>query len=111
MIRTKCAKARNAGGLRRKLERELPSEHGHALAAYIATHPNATADELAAYVLQVPGMTASQSEPRPDWYYDPACTEHDTDGLVRIDDTGQGTYGPCPCRRAEPYPTTLEAAS
>ena len=93
-------------GYRSWLTADLRNKHRTPLAAYLDRRPNATADELAAYVLQVPGISVAQSEPRPDWYYAPDCTDHDPDGLVRIDDTGQGTYGPCPCRRAEPYPTT-----
>lgn len=97
---------RSPDAYRTSVGSRLKDEHRAALAAYLDRRPHATADELAVYVLQVPGLTATQSEPRPDWYYDPTCSEHDTDGLVRIDDTGQGTYGPCPCRSAEPYPTT-----
>ena len=91
------------GAHRAFLARTLPNEHADAIADYLAEHPDAAAEELAAALM--PALASEhQHERRPAWYYDPACTEHDTDGLVRIDDTGQGTYRPCPCRRAEPYP-------
>lgn len=106
LIESKCSTARNPAGLRRKLRRELPSEHAAALAAYIELHAEATTTELAAYVLKVPGLSVAQSEPRRDWYANPDCPDCEGSGTAKLDDAGQGTYGPCPCRRPEPYPTT-----
>lgn len=99
---------RSPDGYRTSVGPRLRDDHRAALAAYLDRRPHATADELAAYVLNVPGLTVTQSEARRDWYADPQCEHCDGDGLTKLDDGGQGTYGPCPCRRADPYPRSDE---
>lgn len=108
LLNWKCSTARNPGGLRRKLLAELPAEHGESLAAYLAAHPDATAEELAAHVLKVPGTSVPQSEPRRDWYADPTCATCAGDGMANTAPEGTpATYGPCDCRRTEPYMATI----
>lgn len=84
---------------------KLKDEHRDALAAYLDRRPNATADELAAHVLKVPGMSVAQSEPKREWYANPNC-ECGGDGLTNLAPEGApAVNGPCPCRRPEQYPT------
>ena len=103
-IRTE--KPRMVGPYRASLLRKLPAEHEPALRAYLAEHPDATAEQLAGAVLGVPGMIAMHDS-TPTWHFDPTCPDHDDHGLERIDDHGQGTYAPCHCRSTDPYPTPL----
>jgi hypothetical protein len=80
------------------------TEQAAELSAYIKRHPNATAADIAGRVLGVPGLGNTTPPPAPDWHADPHCEHCDGSGIARLDDIGQGTYGPCECRRPEPYP-------
>ena len=80
------------------------TEQAAELSAYIERHPNATAADIASKVLGVPGLGNTTPPPAPDWHADPHCEHCDGSGIARLDDIGQGTYGPCECRRTEPYP-------
>lgn len=98
----------NEAGYRTWLTNELRETHRDAIARYTDRRPDATADEIAVYVLAVPGKTAAQSEPRRDWYADPTCTTCDGDGMANTAPEGTpATYGPCDCRRSEPYMATI----
>lgn len=95
----------NEVAYRKSVGPKLKDEHRDALLAYLQRRPNATADELAAHVLKVPGMSVQQSEPKRDWYANPNC-ECEGDGLRNEAEEGMpASYGPCPCRRPEQYPT------
>lgn len=75
-------------------------ERGAELRAYVARHPQATAQELAAHVLRVPGISVRQSEAPPAWQADPACPHCDGSGLVNTGpEGGPATYDACDCRR------------
>ena len=89
---------------RRSIERPLRDEHRDAIAAYLERRPMATAEEIAAHVLGVRGLSVGQAAPKPEWYLDPTCAEHDYDGRVKIEDGGQGTLAPCLCRSRTEYP-------
>lgn len=94
----------NPEGLRFALQRDLPDEHGKALGRYLTSHPDATAEELAANVLNVPGLDIPP--PPPAWYADPHCEHCPGDGTANLAPEGAAAeYGPCPCRRPEPYPS------
>lgn len=94
----------NPDGLRNALRRDLPGEHGHAIAAYIAAHPDATAADIAHRVLNVPGIGTPATPRPPDWYADPDCAACNGDGIANHAPEGApASYGPCPCRRTEPY--------
>ena len=80
------------------------TEQAAELSAYIERHPNATAADIAGRVLGVPGLGNTTTPPAPDWHANPHCEHCDGSGIARLDDIGQGTYGPCECRRTEPYP-------
>lgn len=80
------------------------TEQAAELSAYIERHPNATAADIASKVLGVPGLGNTTTPPAPDWHANPHCEHCDGSGIARLDDIGQGTYGPCECRRTEPYP-------
>jgi hypothetical protein len=59
LLRLRVATARtNPAGLKAKLRRDLPTEHGPALDRYLKAHPDATAHQLATEVLKVPGVYA-----------------------------------------------------
>lgn len=108
LIAHKCTTARNPKGLRAKLAKELPKEHKEAIDEYLAGHPHATAVDLAADVLGVPGLTASSTARPPAWYADPYCPFCGGDGIANSAPEGTpATYGPCPCRRTEPWPVQL----
>ena len=95
----------NADGYRTWLTSELREKHRGAIARYIERRPDASAEEIAVYVLDVPGMTARQTEAKRDWYADPHCMSCDGDGIANSAPEGApATYGPCDCRRPEPYP-------
>ena len=104
LIDHKSASANDPAAWKRSMSGTLRDENRHALGAYLNRRPSATAEELAVYVLHVPGVSAQQSDPLPDWYADPNCEHCPGDGIARLDDIGKGTFGACPCRRAEPYP-------
>lgn len=97
----------SAGGLRHTLERDLPGEWGDKIAAYLEEHPDASAKELAACVLNVPGLSVHPSERKPDWYADPTCFECSGDGWRNITPDSAPTFAPCDCRQVEPYQVTL----
>lgn len=80
------------------------TEQAAELSAYIERHPNATAADIASKVLGVRGLGNTTTPPAPDWHANPHCEHCDGSGIARLDDIGQGTYGPCECRRPEPYP-------
>ena len=80
------------------------TEQAAELSAYIERHPNATAADIASKVLGVRGLRNTTTPPAPDWHANPHCEHCDGSGIARLDDIGQGTYGPCECRRTEPYP-------
>lgn len=105
LIEHKSLSADNPTAWKRSMAPKLRDEHRTALAAYLKRRPTATANELAAWVLNVPGISATQTDPLPDWYANPNCEHCPGDGVARLDDIGQGTFGPCGCRRPEPYPT------
>ena len=90
---------------RRSFEAELREEMRQPLADYLDRRPHSTAEELAAWVLNVRGLSVQQSEPKRDWYANPNC-ECEGDGWHNEAAEGMpASYGPCPCRRADPYPT------
>jgi len=94
----------NESGYRATVGAALKDEHRDALGAYLTRRPHATAVELAAHVLGVPGISVAQSEPKRDWYADPACEHGDGDGIANTAPEGApAVYGPCDCRRTEPY--------
>ena len=109
MLAWKCSTARNPGGLRKKLRTELPIEHNVTIAAYLARNPAATAEDIARDVLKVPGVAPAAVTPTaPDWYANPHCETCDGDGLANLAPEGApAAYGPCDCRRSEPYPEPL----
>lgn len=80
------------------------TEQAAELSAYIERHPNATAADIASKVLGVRGLGNTTTPPAPDWHANPHCEHCDGSGIARLDDIGQGTYGPCDCRRTEPHP-------
>lgn len=80
------------------------TEQAAELSAYIERHPNATAADIASKVLGVRWLGNTTTPPAPDWHANPHCEHCDGSGIARLDDIGQGTYGPCECRRTEPYP-------
>ena len=92
------------GPWRAALAKALPDEHGDAIRRFQTAHPNATAADIAGRVLGVPGLGNTTIPPAPDWHANPHCEHCDGSGIARLDDIGQGTYGPCECRRTEPYP-------
>ena len=94
----------NPAALRKMLERELPIEHGTAIKRYLRLHPEATAQEIAANVLNMP--TAKPIVGEVTWHLDPKCTLHDDAGQVCVDTRGQGTFKACDCYRREPYPNS-----
>jgi len=99
----------NSKAYREKVEPELREEWRGRIAAYVARRPNATAEEIAQYVLHVPGIFVEQSATKRDWYANPFCPICEGEGIARSDDptqdtNAQPTYGPCVCRQAEPYP-------
>ena len=105
-VATECRT--NEAGYRASVGASMREEWRDALGSYLDRRPNATAEELAAHVLHVPGMSVAQSEPKRDWYADPRCEHCDGDGLANTAPEGDAaTYGPCHCRRAEPYPNPL----
>jgi hypothetical protein len=80
------------------------TEQADQLARYVKWHPNATAADVAREVLGVPGVgTHEPRQPEPEWYYDPGCYEHGSDGRVTMPDGGAGTPVRCECARREPY--------
>jgi hypothetical protein len=100
----------NPDAYRTWLTNELRETHRRTIAAYVERRPNATAEEIACYVLNVPGLSAHQTEPKPDWYYDPACPDHDDSGLQQTEPEGPltaGTWAPCHCRSRDPYPSNV----
>ena len=103
--RVACTARTNPDGLRAKLRRELPDEHGKAIGKYLKAHPNATTADVCADVLKMPGIgTTTTAKVAPTFHLDPGCDLHGADGMVNMPDGGAGTIAPCPCRRAEPYP-------
>lgn len=98
-------KSANTPGLEPMLKKTLPDEHREAIGAFMASHPETTAAEIAAVVLKVPGLTYATSTPRSPWYADPNCDECEGDGwwhpLASVD------LQPCRCRRADPYIATV----
>jgi hypothetical protein len=97
----------NPDGYRASVGPQLREEWRTPLAHYIERHPDATAEELAANVLKVPGLHAPA--PRPEWYYDPDCDKHDPyDFMVNTAAEGEPAWlMPCDCRRREPFPAEL----
>lgn len=78
-------------------------EHLADMEAWLIDNPDGTADELAAEVLGVKRTTHRT----PAWHADPDCPQCAGDGLTNTAaDHEPAVYGPCPCRRAEPHPTT-----
>lgn len=109
LIQHKVTGAHSPGGLRAKLERELPKEWGDKIAQYLRTKPNASAEVIAYNVLGVPkpydwewsgaGYAARE------YHLDPTCTDHGDDGLANFAPEGSpAEYGPCRCRSTVPYP-------
>ena len=106
LVEDRCTTARNPDALRTALRRKLPGEYGLALAAHLARHPTATADELASAVLHL--NRPNGTPPAPAWYADPHCDTCDGDGLANHAPEGApAVYGPCSCRQAEPHPEVL----
>ena len=101
-VKTECNGSET--GYRTSVGPKLMEEHREALAAYLDRRPNADADELAVYVLRVPGKTSAQSEPKRPWYANPACETCEGEGIYIVPDRGAGTATPCPCRRPDEYP-------
>ena len=98
----------NEIGYRRSLEPQLRTEWRQPLADYLAKRPDATAHELAAHVLGVPGISAQQTQRPPDWYANPLCEQCYGDGLTNDAPEGApAVYGPCWCRQTNPYPAPL----
>lgn len=96
----------NPDGLRATLRRDLPTEHGKAIASYLKAHPNASAADVAADVLNVPGVGTPTKAKPPAWYADPTCPDCQGDGIANLAPEGApAMYDACPCRRAEQYPS------
>ncbi len=89
---------------KRGIARNAEKDHAAEIAQHLTAHPNATAADIAGRVLGVPGLGNTTTPPAPDWHANPHCEHCDGSGIARLDDIGQGTYGPCECRRPEPYP-------
>jgi hypothetical protein len=85
--------------------------HGKELRRHLKRHPEATGADLAAAVLNVPGIGSPPPRsrpPEPMYYFDPACTEHGDDGLANFAPEGApAEYGPCRCRSGAPYPQPM----
>lgn len=78
------------------------AERGEQLATHLAAHPTATVTELVDVIL------GTFSPKAPAVHYDPDCPHCEGNGIANFAPEGQpGSYGPCPCRRTDPYPTTL----
>ena len=95
---------RNPAAYRASLVKALLIEHGNTIERHIASHPEADPADIAGRVLGVPGLGNTTTPPAPDWHANPHCEHCDGSGIARLDDIGQGTYGPCECRRTEPNP-------
>ena len=91
-------------GLANTLRKELPDEWREPISAYLATHPDASAEEIAAVVLKVPGLTYATSTPRAPWYADPECVLCPGDGWMT---DGDSYLQPCLCRQPHPYIATV----
>lgn len=99
---------RNPTAYRATLTSNAREDHRAPLRSYLDRRPNATAEELAAHVFAIPGISVPQSEPRRDWYADPTCPTCEGDGMANTAPEGTpATYGPCDCRRTEPYMATI----
>lgn len=100
-----------AARYKRGIARNAAKDHADEIATHLKWHPTATAADIAAKVLGVPGIgsTREQRPPQQTWHFDPACDEHGADGMVTMPDGGAGSPVPCPCRRAEPYPEPSNA--
>lgn len=89
------------------------TNHGEELHRYLRRNPGATPADLARDVLGVKGI--GEPPPKacaPAWHADPDCPQCAGDGLTNTAaEHAPAVYGPCSCRRAEPYPTALETAS
>lgn len=84
----------------------LKEEWRDELSAYLDGRPRSSAEELAAHVLRVPGVSAAQSEVKRLYHVDPFCESCEGDGWANLAPEGEPAInGPCPCRRPEPYPT------
>ena len=75
-------------------------EYGQALRDCASRNPEFSAAELVAVVILA---TAESAERLEAWYADPHCADCDGTGTVKVAEDGAGVYGPCSCRRAEPY--------
>lgn len=103
----KLSAARNPGGLRRKLRKELPTEYGPAIDAYLARHRKATAVDVARDVLRVPGIGTQPPATAPTRHADPGCFTCEGSGIANSAPEGEpATYGDCSCLRDDPYITS-----
>lgn len=84
------------------------TNHGTELHRHLARNPSATPADLARDVLGVKGIGGPPPKPyAPAWHADPDCPRCAGDGLTNMAEEHEpAVYAPCPCRRAEPYPTT-----
>lgn len=78
------------------------AEHGDAAEQYLRRHPHATAQEIAQKVMRAPKAKPGAA-PAMQYFLDPGCTEHGSDGMVTMPDGGAGAPVWCPCRSTEPY--------
>lgn len=83
-------------------------EHLDDMEAWLIDHPDGTAADIARDVLGVKGIGGPPPKPRaPAWHADPDCPQCAGDGLTNTAaDDAPAVYGPCPCRRTEPYIAT-----
>jgi hypothetical protein len=89
------------------IARKAQTERGEQVERYMRRNPTMSARQVAAQVLRVP-LPADTHPVQPFYYYDPECHEHGLDGIANFAPEGAPpAYGPCPCRRSEPYPEKL----
>lgn len=85
------------------------TEHDDELHRYVVRNQMATPADIARDVLGVKGIGGPPPKPPcvPAWHADPDCPQCAGDGLTNTAEVdAPAIYGPCPCRRAEPYTMT-----
>lgn len=102
-------KALRPENYRRAMPEKYREQYRDDIAYYLKRRPDATAEEIAYYVLNV-GDVVPQSDAREPWYANPACEACEGSGLVsEVDEKERTYYDACPCRQDDPYPDELAA--
>lgn len=83
----------NPIGFRKRLEREVPDEHGAAIQQHIASRNDATVESIMSAVFGI--ATSTPTEPAPQ--FDPDCPDCSGYGIVQVDEDGHGTFARCDC--------------